>query len=115
MRGSKLAFMRLDFLRSKTSPSRRVSALGITCAFLFTIALSDAPRLHEHFHKAFGPDHECAVTMFLSGACDHLANGAPLAGPVALTWTSFFVPRQFPSLEANLEFSLLEHAPPSLA
>jgi hypothetical protein len=115
MHGSKLAFMRLDFLRSKTSPSRRVSALGITCAFLFTIALSDAPRLHDYFHKALGPDHECAVTMFLSGACDHLANGAPLAGPVALTWTSFFVPRQFPSLEANLEFSLLEHAPPSLA
>jgi hypothetical protein len=89
--------------------------LGIIGAFLFAIALSDAPRLHEHFHKLLGADHECAVTIVLSGACDHLAGGAPVAAPVALQWTSVFVPQQLQSLAAGLEFSRLEHAPPSFA
>ena len=104
-----------DFLRHKTSGSSRISGWGIICAFLFMIALSDAPRLHEHFHKMLGPGHECAVTMFLSGACDHLADAAPSTEPMALMWTSVPVLELIHTRSAGLEFSLLEHAPPSLA
>jgi hypothetical protein len=107
--------MRLDFLRSEGSPWRKASALGIIGAFLFTIALSNAPRLHEHFHKALGPDHECAVTMFLSGTCDHSACVTPSTMPPVATATPVFFPRQFRSVQAGLEFSLLEHAPPTFA
>jgi len=107
--------MRLDFFRSKTARSRSGSALGIICAFLFTIALSDAPRLHEFFHKALGPDHECAVTMFTHGNCDRLTTGAPAAGPATIIWAIVLIPQQISSIAGNLEFSLLEHAPPVFA
>ena len=115
MRGSKLAFMRLDFLREKTSPSHRVSALGIICAFLFAIAFSDAPRLHEYVHKALGPDHECAVTMFVSGICNHSPCLTPSVMPPVAPSTPVLLLRQSQPLEAGLEFSLLEHAPPLFA
>ena len=107
--------MRLDFFRSKTARSRSVSALGIICAFLFTIALSDAPRLHEFFHKALGPDHECAVTMFTHGNCDRLTIDAPAAGPPTFTWSPLLISQQLSFIPGDLEFSLLEHAPPVFA
>ncbi len=107
--------MRLDFLRGAASFGRRVSALGVISAFLFTIALSDAPRLHERIHKLLGADHECAVTIVSSGACNHLAGGAPAAAPVSLRWTSVFFPPRLQSIAPGLEFSRLEHAPPALA
>ena len=109
---SKLAFVQLDLVCKKAPALHRVSALGIICAFLFTIALSDAPGLHEYLHKALEPNHECAVTMFLSGTCDHSPCVTPSAGPAVLTSTLVFVSPQSQSREAGLEFSLLEHAPP---
>ena len=107
--------MRWDLLRSKTSESRGFYTLGIIGAFLFTIALSDAPRLHEQFHKLLGADHECAVTMFTHGNCDRLTTGAPPAAPATVIWSPLFVPQHLPSIAADLEFSLLEHAPPRFA
>jgi hypothetical protein len=107
--------MSADILRHRTSRSRSISGWGVICAFLFLIALSGAPQLHERFHQTLGPGHECAVTMLLSGACDHLAGGAPATEPVAVTWTPVPVLEQIHRRAAGLEFSLLEHAPPSLA
>src|SRR5215211_4642623 len=107
--------MRLDFLRSKTSPWRKVFALATIGAFLFAFVLSDAPRLHDQLHNALGADHECAVTMFLSGTCDHSACIQPSAVPLAIAWTSVIVVQPFQLAEAGLEFSLLEHAPPCFA
>ena len=107
--------MSADILRHRTSRSRSISGWGIICAFLFLIALSDAPQLHERFHQTLGPGHECAVTMLLSGACDHLAGAAPATEPMALRWTPVLVSEQIHRHAAGLEFSLLEHAPPLLA
>jgi len=107
--------MRLDFLRRASSPWRRAFALGIIGSFLFAFALSDAPQLHQQLHKALGADHECAVTMFLSGACDHSACVPSSAVPLVAPSTSVVALQQFPSVEAGLEFSLLEHAPPVFA
>src|SRR6266542_1560110 len=107
--------MPLDFLRSETSPWRRVFALAIIGAFLCALVVSDAPRLHDHLHRALGADHECAVTMFLSGACDHSACVPPSALPLVVPSTSVIVLQPFLLAEAGLEFSLLEHAPPRFA
>jgi hypothetical protein len=107
--------MSSDFLRDETSGSRRISGWGVICAFLLLIALSDAPQLHERFHQTLGPGHQCAVTMLLSGACDHLAGAAPATQPMAVIWTPAPVLEQMHRRGAGLEFSLLEHAPPSFA
>jgi len=104
--------MRPDFLRRESSPWRRLFALGIIGSFLFAFALSDAPRLHEYLHKTLGADHECVVTILLSGMCDHSASVPPSALPPVVAWTSIIVLQQFQLVEARLEFSLLEHAPP---
>jgi hypothetical protein len=103
----------LDFLRRETSPWHKVSALGIIGAFLFAFALSDAPRLHEYLHKALGPDHECAATIFASGKCEHSAGDSPSAVPHSAPPAIAFLPRQFQCTTPALEFSLLEHAPPA--
>ena len=107
--------MPLDFLRSKTSLWRKVFALAIIGAFLFAFVLSDAPGLHDQLHRALGADHECAVTMFLSGGCDHSACIPPSALPLVVHSTSVIVLQPFQVAEASLEFSLLEHAPPRFA
>jgi len=113
--GSKLASMLLGLLRSETSLWRKAFALAIIGAFLFAFVLSDAPGLHQNVHKALGADHECAVTMFLSGACDHSACVPPSALPLVVPSTSAIVLQPFQSIQAGLEFSLLEHAPPRFA
>ena len=107
--------MRLDFLRSETSPWRKVFALAIVGAFLFAFVVSDAPRLHDQLHRALGADHECAVTMFLSGGCDHSECVPPSALPLVVPSTSVIVLQPFQLAEAGLEFSQLEHAPPRFA
>jgi|SRR6266699_4690781 len=107
--------MRFDFLRSKTAPCRKVSALAITGAFLFALVLSAAPRLHDQLHNALGADHQCAVTMLLSGTCDHSACVPPSALPSDVASTSVIVLQQLQWVESRLEFSLLEHAPPCFA
>src|SRR5438034_10035737 len=107
--------MRLDFLRSETSLRRKVFVLAIIGAFLFAFVLSDAPGLHDQLHRALGADHECAVTMFLSGGCDHSACVPPSALPLVEYSTSVIVLQPFQLAEAGLECSILEHAPPLFA
>src|SRR5207249_9341784 len=109
------ASMRFDFLCSETATWRKVFALTIIVAFLFAFVLSDAPRLHDQLHKALGADHECAVTMFLSGGCDHSACVPPSAVPLVVASTSVIVLQPLQLVKAGLEFSLLEHAPPRFA
>ncbi len=106
--------MRLDFLRGTTSLRRGLAALGVMAAFLFTIALADSPRLHERLHKSLG-DHECAVTVFSSGACDFLLNSGPATAPARLLWAPLFFSSDLPSRATVGDFSRLEHAPPSFA
>ena len=88
------------------------SASLFALGFLFTLALSDAPRLHEHFHKLLGPDHECAVTIVLSGSFDHSAAMTPSAVPPLTETRPAFIGQPIPVIESALDFSPLEHAPP---
>ena len=107
--------MRLDLIRDKSAFLRKIAALGSIGAFLVTIALSDAPRLHEHLHKALGPDHECAATIFASGKCEHSACDSPSAVPPSASPAIAFLPRELQSVALALEFSRLEHAPPPVS
>ncbi|MBA3609500.1 MAG: hypothetical protein M3429_01540 [Verrucomicrobiota bacterium] len=106
--------MRLASLREASSLRRRFFALGMMAAFLFAIALSDSPRLHEALHKSSG-DHVCAVTLVSAGACDHLAGSTPAVAPGAFRWAPILFPSSLQSLARGLEFSRLEHAPPALS
>src|SRR5436305_15090591 len=99
--------MPLDFLRSETSLWRKVFALAIIGALLFAFALSDAPRLLDQLHLALGADHECAVTMFLSGGCDHSACIPPSALPLVVLWTPVIVLHAIRLADAGLDFSLV--------
>ena len=94
--------------------SLRASGSLVAFAFLLTLAFSDAPRLHERLHKALGPDHECAVTMVLSGSVDGAAITPAVIVPLLSTTTILVVP-PVRAAEPTFGFSILEHAPPARA
>ena len=89
---------------------RLISSLLIA-AFLVTIGLAAAPRLHEQIHHAHA-DHECAVTMFASGKCDHSAADPFEIHARLLSPSPVVMPRGKRLLVARVESSVLEHAPP---
>ncbi|HKP01789.1 MAG TPA: hypothetical protein VJU77_00375 [Chthoniobacterales bacterium] len=95
---------------------RAIVAAGCLGAFLFAVALSAIPQLHEQIHSTTNsPNHECAVTLLSSGNFQHTPVAtislAPPARPQALAYIS----RSFCLVTAHLEFSLLEHAPPAIS
>jgi hypothetical protein len=107
--------MPLDPIREASSPWRRIFALGCIGAFLLTIALADAPRLHERIHRVQGAEHECAVTLLTAGNCEHTPCDAIALAPPPPRPASAPFHRHFQLVSARLEFSLLEHAPPAIS
>jgi hypothetical protein len=95
---------------------RAFIAAFISVGFLWTLALSASPQLHQRVHPdANRADHNCAAIMIASGSYDHVAHvplvTAPIQAPQfskisALTpcWV------QSPFLGA----CIFEHAPPAL-
>ncbi len=88
--------------------------LALLGSFVFALALSASPSLHERFHPdAKQPGHECVATLIASGKFDHVAPPIVFLAPPA--------PAQFSDL-ASLNpawvptpFSrsrIFEHAPP---
>jgi hypothetical protein len=93
---------------------RAAIAAGSIAAVLFAVVLSAIPQLHEQIHGGFGaPNHECAVTLLTSGNYQHTPPATISLAPPAPP--KLFVPLQtsFSLVSAHVEFSLLEHAPPS--
>ncbi len=105
--------MSLRFIRGNPVALRASGSL-VALAFLLTLALSDAPRLHERLHHVLGPNHECAVTMMLSGSVDGAAITPAVIAPLLSTPTILVVPPIL-AAEPTLDFSILEHAPPARA
>ena len=104
--------MRLDLIRDKSMFLRKIAALGSIGAFLVTIALSDAPRLHERIHKVNSAKHDCAVTMFASGNCEHAAADPITVEAQSPPLLAAFLQERSSIFSAALEMSILEHAPP---
>src|SRR5207248_8710678 len=62
------------FARS-TNRGRALLAAFVSAAFLWALALSVSPQLHQRVHKdANRVEHSCAATMIASGSYNHAAH-----------------------------------------
>jgi hypothetical protein len=101
-------------MKSSTTARGFVTSL-IATAFLWALAVSASPQLHQRVHKdANRVEHTCAVTMIASGSYDHAAHPPLVSAPaptvqfskipvLTLCWV------QSPFLGA----CIFEHAPPA--
>jgi hypothetical protein len=96
-----------------TGSGGRLFTLTSVLALLVASMLSAAPSLHERIHSTTASGHECAVTIFASGKCEHSTCDSPSAVPHPAPPAIAFPPHQFHCITPALEFSLLEHAPPA--
>jgi hypothetical protein len=101
----------------RSTTSRALVAAFLSAAFLWTLALSASPQLHERFHPdANRAEHTCAVTFVASGSYDHVAHTPAVSSPVEAIQFS-----TIPALDSQwvqspfLGASVFEHAPPALA
>jgi hypothetical protein len=102
-------------MRSSRS-DRAVVAIFLCLAFLWTLALSASPKLHQRVHRdANRADHVCAVTMVASGNYDHSPT-VPLVGVPNLVDQSSLIPALTPQWVEPLFLvaGIFEHAPPAL-
>ena len=101
-------------MRSSRS-DRAVVAAFLCLAFLWTLALSASPQLHERIHRdANRGNHVCAITMVASGNYNH-SPSAPLISIPDLVEQSSPIPTLTPQWveSAFLLARVFEHAPPA--
>src|SRR5205807_10040819 len=101
-------------MRSSRS-DRAVVATFLCLAFLWTLALSASPRLHQWIHRdANRGDHVCAITMVASGNYNH-SPAAPLLNAPVLAQQFSPTPALTPQwVESAFLFArIFEHGPPA--
>jgi hypothetical protein len=101
------------FARSNNCARALVAAL-VSVGFLWTLALSASPQLHQRIHKdANRVEHNCAVTMIASGSYDHAAH-LPLVGVPVPSVHFSKIPALTPQWVESpfLGACIFEHAPP---
>jgi len=104
------------FARS-TNRARAFIAICISTAFLWALALSASPQLHQRVHKdANRVEHNCAVTMIASGSYNHSAHVPLVSVPVPSVQFSK-IPALTPQWVESpfLGACIFEHAPPARA
>jgi hypothetical protein len=108
--------MSLRLSDRKLIVTRSIVAAGFIGAVLFTLVLSAIPQLHERLHpRSSAANHECAVTLLTSGNYQHtLIETIAIAPPPSPTAFAHISSR-FQLDSPRLEFSLLEHAPPTIS
>jgi hypothetical protein len=99
-----------------TNHGRTFVATCVGAAFLWALALSVSPQLHQRVHAdAPRTEHSCAVTAIASGNCDHVAQPPLVSAP---DFVSQF--GRVPSLNLVwvqplfLKAHIFAHAPPAL-
>ena len=99
-----------------TRPLRSFVALVLIAHLLTIVAMAACPHWHEEaHHDADEREHECAVTLFRSGAADDSAHAPVLT---AVTLTCVEVVRMEAAHEvflARVEGRIRERAPPGEA
>jgi hypothetical protein len=99
----------------KSSTIKRASvAILASVAFLWTLALSASPQLHQRVHPdANQGEHTCAVTFVASGNYDHAPTALLIIAPVPLG--EFDIPTLSPRWiqPIFLIAAVFEHAPPA--
>ena len=65
-----------------TNHGRAFVATCVFAAFVWTLALSVSPQLHQRIHADGNrPDHTCAVTLVANGSYDHTAQPPLIKAP----------------------------------
>ena len=97
------------------SRGRALVAGFVSAAFLWALALSASPQLHQRFHPdANRVEHGCAVTMIASGSYNHVSHPPLVTLPVPIIQFA-----KIPALTPHwvespfLGASIFEHAPPA--
>jgi hypothetical protein len=104
------------FARS-THRARAFVAICVSSAFLWALALSASPQLHQRVHKdANRVEHSCAATMIASGSYNHSAHAPLVSAPVPVIHLSK-IPALTPQWVESpfLGARIFEHAPPARA
>jgi len=102
------------FARTNSCARALVAAL-VSVAFLWTLALSASPQLHQRVHSdADRVEHNCAATMIASGSYDHAAHTPLVSAPVPAIHFSK-IPALTPQWVESpfLGACIFEHAPPA--
>jgi hypothetical protein len=102
------------FARS-TNHGRAFIAICVSGAFLWALALSASPQLHQRVHKDTNRvEHNCAATMIASGSYDHAAH-PPLVSPRVPSAQFSKIPALTPQWVESpfLGACFFEHAPPA--
>jgi hypothetical protein len=101
--------------RRSTSRGRVLVAGFVSAAFLWTLALSVSPQLHQRFHPdANSVEHSCAVTMIASGSYNHISHP-----PLVIVAVPIIQFSEIPALTPRwvespfLGACIFEHAPPA--
>src|SRR6058998_480727 len=98
-----------------TNRGRVFVAAFVSGAFVWAIALSASPQLHQRVHAdANRVEHNCAATMIASGSYDH-ATHPPLVSADTLVPQFSKIPALTPCWVQSpfLGASIFEHAPPA--
>jgi len=93
---------------------RAIVAAFVSIGFLWALALSASPQLHQRVHAdANRVEHNCAATMIASGNYDHVAHPPLISAPVPSTQFST-IPALTPCWVQSpfLGACIFEHAPP---
>jgi hypothetical protein len=102
------------FARSNSCGRAHVATL-VSVTFLWALALSASPQLHQCVHTdATRVEHNCAATMIASGSYDHAAH-PPLVGIRVPSIHLSNIPALTPQWVEPpfLGASIFEHAPPA--
>ena len=102
------------FARSNNCVRAFVAAF-VSAAFLWALALSVSPQLHQRVHKdANRVEHSCAATMIASGSYNHAAHVPLVGAPVPAVHFSK-IPALTPQWVESpfLGARIFEHAPPA--
>src|SRR5438067_1263449 len=98
-----------------TNRGRAFIAAFVSAAFLWALALSVSPQLHQRIHSdANRVEHNCAATMMASGSYDHAAP-VPLGGAPVPIFQFSKIPALTPQWVESpfLGACIFEHAPPA--
>jgi len=105
----------MSMLARSNNYGRAFVAAFVSAAFLYALALSASPPLHQRVHKdANRAEHTCAVTMIASGNYDHVAHSPLVSAPAPAVQFSK-IPALMPGWVQSpfLGACIFEHAPPA--
>jgi hypothetical protein len=102
------------FARSNNS-GRAIIAAFVSVGFLWSLALSATPQLHQRVHKDSNrAEHNCVATMIASGSYDHAAHPPLVSAPIpAIQFSEISALTPCWVQSPFLGACIFEHAPPT--